>query len=83
MAAALGIVLLTLFMPGDGGDGEPNNPLPGSLLSVGGSIEPPGAQDRYTFTADKGQRIHLDVRECASTGTLVWSLLRPDDDSSR
>jgi hypothetical protein len=66
-AAALGIMLLILFMPGDGGGGEPSNPLPGSLLSVSGSIESPGALDNYTFTADKGQRVYLDVRECTST----------------
>jgi hypothetical protein len=47
---------------------------------VRGSIESPGGQDRYTFTASKGQRVSLDVRECAASGTLVWTLLRPDDE---
>jgi hypothetical protein len=45
-----------------------------------GNIEKPGAQDNYTFTASAGQRVNLDVRECASNGTLVWTLLRPDDE---
>lgn len=39
-----------------------------------------GAQDSYSFTASAGQRINLDVRECTSNGTLVWTLLRPDDE---
>jgi large repetitive protein len=45
-----------------------------------GNIEQPRAQDGYTFTADKGQRVYLDVRECTSNDTLVWTLLRPDDE---
>jgi hypothetical protein len=40
-----------------------------------------GAQDNYAFTADQGQRIYLDVRECAATGRLGWTLLRPDDEA--
>jgi hypothetical protein len=81
VAVALGIVLLILFMSGDGGSGgEPSNSLPGSLLSVSGSIESPGAQDSYTFTASTGQEVLFDARECASSGLLVWSLRRPDDE---
>jgi len=37
-------------------------------------------QDNYTFTADRGQRVYLDVRECDSNGSLVWTLLQPDDE---
>lgn len=54
----------------------PDQPAKGA-----GDIEAPAAQDTYAFTADKGQRITLDVRECASSGTLVWTLLRPDDEA--
>jgi hypothetical protein len=50
-------------------------PAPGA-----GNIESPGAEDDYTFTADKGQRVYLDVRECTSPGTLVWTMLRPDEE---
>jgi hypothetical protein len=62
------------------------SPAIGDTIAAGrpgrgaGNIESPGAQDRYTFTASKGQRIYLEVRECASSGTLVWTLLRPDDE---
>ena len=45
-----------------------------------GNIERPAAQDNYTFTAREGQRVFLDVTECASNGTLVWTLRRPDDE---
>jgi hypothetical protein len=38
-------------------------------MRVAGNIESPDVQDNYAFTADKGQRIYLDVRECAATGT--------------
>ncbi len=53
---------------------------PGRPAKGAGSIESPGAQDNYAFTADKGQRIYLDVRECAANGRLAWTLLRPDDE---
>jgi hypothetical protein len=43
---------------------------PGRPAKGAGNIESPGAQDNYAFTADKGQRIYLDVRECAATGRL-------------
>jgi hypothetical protein len=47
---------------------------------VSGSIESAGAQDHYTFTAGQGEQVYLDVSECAATGTLDWTLLRPDDE---
>ena len=77
-AVALAIMLLILFMPGDDGDGQPSDPLPGSLLSVNGSIESNGAQD--TFTASVGQQVLFDARECASSGLLVGTLRRPDEE---
>jgi Caspase domain len=78
-ALALAIMLL-LFLPRDGGDGEQPSALPGAILSVRGSIESPGAQDTYTFTASAGQRVLFDARDCASGGRLVWTLRQPDDE---
>jgi Caspase domain len=71
-AVALVLVLVSRVL----GDGEPRNPL----LLIAGNIETPGALDTYSFTADKDQRIYLDVRECPTSGYLVWSLLRPDEE---
>jgi hypothetical protein len=53
---------------------------PNPLLSVRGNIESPGAQDHYTATGRKDQRLYLDVRECPTTGTLQWTLLQPDEE---
>jgi hypothetical protein len=74
-AAAVVLVIVLLFMFFRGG--EPRNPL----LLVRGNIESPGAQDRYSFTARKGQQVYLEVQECASGGSLVWTLLAPDDEA--
>jgi hypothetical protein len=77
-AVALAIVLLILFMPGDGdGDGQPSN----STLSVRGSIESPGAQDRYTTTGRQSQQLYLDVEACPAAGILEATLLAPDDEA--
>jgi hypothetical protein len=57
-------------------DGQPRNPF----LSIAGSIELPGAQDSYTFTADKDQQVYLDAKECTAGGLLEWTLLAPDDE---
>ena len=65
-------------------DSQPRNPRPTPLqtplLVVRGSIESPAAQDRYSFTASKGQQVFFDARECTANGTLAWTLLRPDDE---
>ena len=82
-AAVLLAILLLLLLPGDGGgggDGEQPSALPGALLTERGSIESPGAQDTYTFTASAGQQVLFDARECDSTGRLGWTLRQPDDD---
>lgn len=77
-------IALLLFTPGDGGSdgggGEPGNRPPGSLLAVGGNIESSGAQDTHTATGRQGQQVLFDARECASNGTLVWTLLGPGDE---
>jgi hypothetical protein len=75
-AAALAIMLL-LFLPGDGGNGEPRNPL----LEVSGTIEAPGAQDHYSFTGRKDQQVYLDVKECPAAGILEWTLLASNDEA--
>jgi hypothetical protein len=55
-------------------------PLQTPLLVVRGSIESPGAQDRYSFTAGQGQQVYLEVKECPSSGYLLGTLLRPDEE---
>jgi hypothetical protein len=81
LAALALTILLLLFMPGDGGNGERPSALPGALLSVRGNIESPGAQDTHTFTASAGQQVLFDARECASNGRLGWTLQGPDDEA--
>ena len=81
IAVAIALLLFTLGDGGsDGGGGEPGNRPPGSLLAVGGNIESSGAQDTHTATGRRGQQVLFDARECASNGTLVWTLLGPDDE---
>jgi hypothetical protein len=81
IAVAIALLLFTLGDGGsDGGGGEPGNRPPGSLLAVGGNIESSGAQDTHTATGRQGQQVLFDARECASNGTLVWTLLGPDDE---
>jgi predicted secreted protein len=81
VAVALAIVVGFLLVR----DGEPRNPrqtpLQNPLLVVRGSIESPGVQDRYTATGRQGQQVYLDAKECAATGILVWTLLRPDGEA--
>jgi|SRR5829696_653023 len=79
VAVALAIVVVFVLLR----DGEPRNPRQTPLhplLVVRGSIESPGAQDRYTFTAGQGQQVYLDVKECPSSGYLLGTLLRPDEE---
>ena len=38
------------------------------------------ARRTSTSSPPKGQQVYLDVRECASGGSLVWTLQRPDDE---
>src|SRR6266511_5087092 len=45
-----------------------------------GNIESPGAQDQYAFTGRQGEQVYLDVQECASDGTLTWTLTTPAPD---
>src|SRR5690606_32226425 len=40
-----------------------------------GSIETPGVQDVYTFTAEPGQTIYIDVED--GEFTMIWNL--PDE----
>jgi hypothetical protein len=74
VAAAVALLIVVLFMLMRGG--EPPNPF----LSIRGNTESPGAQDHYTFTAGKDQQVYLDARECPSSGYLMWTLLRPDEE---
>jgi hypothetical protein len=47
---------------------------------VRGNIESPGAQDTFTFTAAKGRQVFFDARECPSSGYVLSTVLRPDDE---
>lgn len=61
--------------------GEPV--VPGSAGSGTGSIETPGAEDVYTFSALAGERIFVDVQDvagaCGDPEALEWQLTGPPD----
>jgi hypothetical protein len=49
---------------------------------VSGEVERPAAADEWTFSAQSGDRVFVDIRSvrgsCAFTSDLGWELLRPD-----
>jgi hypothetical protein len=55
---------------------------PGQPAAGAGEIESPGAEDRYTFSAQAGDRVFIDVKSvrggCGFVGDLGWELRRPD-----
>src|SRR6266508_465733 len=71
-AVALVVVLLLKLF----GGGEP----PDRPLSVRGELSTAGAVNSYPFTGRQGEQVYLDVQECASDGTLTWTLTTPAPD---
>ena len=57
--------------------------VPGSAGSGSGSIETPGAEDVYTFSALAGERMFVDVQgvagACGDPDALEWQLTGPPD----
>jgi TIR domain len=73
--AAVALVVVLLFKL-FGGDEPPDRPL-----SVRGELATAGAVNSYPFPGRQGEQVYLDVQECASDGTLTWTLTAPDKEA--
>jgi hypothetical protein len=76
-AGAAAVVLLVVLLFKLFGSGEP----PDRPMSVRGELSTAGAVNSYPFTARQGEQVYLDVQECASDGTLTWTLAAPDEEA--